>query len=246
MLSIFKKKTSSPPDLSGMVADMHSHLIPGIDDGATDVENSLELIRGLMDLGLQKFITTPHILWDIFKNNRKTITPAYGELQQGLAANNINVPVKFAAEYFLDYHVEELIEDEQPLLTIFDNCVLVEFSFVSAPLDLKEKLFSLQMAGYQPIIAHPERYTYFGRTKEMYEELKEAGYFFQVNLLSLAGYYGKLPQEIANVLVKNKLVDFLGTDLHHVRHLHALRSASSLTDTIKAIQDSGSLLNPAL
>lgn len=246
MFSIFKKKIPNAPDLSGIVTDMHSHLIPGIDDGATDVENSMELINGLVDLGLQNFITTPHILWDIFKNNRQTITPAFEELKVGLSQNHIKVPVKFAAEYFLDYHVEELIENEQPLLTIFDNCVLVEFSFVSAPLDLKEKLFSLQMAGYQPIIAHPERYTYFGRTKEMYSELKEAGYFFQVNLLSLAGYYGKLPQEIANLLVKNKMVDFLGTDLHHVRHLQALRTASSLTDTIKAVQDGGSLLNPTL
>jgi tyrosine-protein phosphatase YwqE len=138
------------------------------------------------------------------------------------------------------------MEEEQPLLTLKDNMVLVEFSFVSAPLDLKEKLFSLQMAGYQPVIAHPERYTYFGKSKEKYEELREAGYFLQVNLLSLAGYYGKLPQEIANQLVKNKMVDFLGTDLHHVRHLNALQNASHLTDTIKFLLDSGTLLNHTL
>ena len=246
MFSIFKKKASQPPDLSGLVTDMHSHLIPGIDDGATDPDNSIVLINGLMELGYQKFIATPHILWDIFKNNKATITPAYENLKSVLAENNIKVPIKFAAEYFLDYHVEEQIEDEIPLLTLKDNWVLVEFSFVSAPLDLKEKLFSLQMSGYQPVIAHPERYTYFGRTKEKYEELKEAGYFLQVNLLSLTGYYGKIPQEIAMMLVKNKLVDFLGTDLHHERHLHALQSATNLTDTVKFLQDSGTLLNPTL
>ena len=246
MFSIFKKKAYQPPDLSGLVTDMHSHLIPGIDDGATDPANSIELISGLRELGYQKFIATPHILWDIFKNNKATINPAFENLKAALIENNLKVPIKFAAEYFLDYHVEELIEDEIPLLTIKDNWVLVEFSFVSAPLDLKEKLFSLQMSGYQPVIAHPERYTYFGRTKEKYEELKEAGYFLQVNLLSLTGYYGKIPQEIAMMLVKNKFVDFLGTDLHHVRHLHALQSASQLNDTIKFLQDSGTLLNPTL
>jgi protein-tyrosine phosphatase len=246
MFSIFKKRALQPPDLSGLVTDMHSHLIPGIDDGATDPENSIELINGLIDLGYQKFIATPHILWDIFKNNKATITPAFEQLKSTLAANNINVPIMFAGEYFLDYHVDELIEDEIPLLTLKENWVLVEFSFVSAPLDLNEKLFSLQMAGYQPVIAHPERYTYFGRTKEKYQELKEAGYFLQVNLLSLTGYYGKFPQEIAMMLVKNKLVDFLGTDLHHARHLHALQSATHLTDTIKLLQDSGSLLNQTL
>jgi protein-tyrosine phosphatase len=246
MFTIFKKRAQQPPDLSGLITDMHSHLIPGIDDGATDPANSIELINGLMELGYQKFITTPHVLWDIFKNNKATINPAFESLKSALAENNINVPVKFAAEYFLDYHVDELIEDEIPLLTLKDNWVLVEFSFVSAPLDLKEKLFSLQMSGYQPVIAHPERYTYFGRTKEKYEELKEAGYFLQVNLLSLTGYYGKIPQEIGMMLVKNKFVDFLGTDLHHTRHLHALQTSSQLTDTIKLLQDSGTLLNPTL
>src|SRR5689334_10619699 len=115
MFSIFKKKLAEPPDLSGVVTDMHSHLVPGVDDGATDVDNSLELIRGLMDLGFQQFITTPHILWDIFKNNTKTITPPFEDLKSSLAQNKINAPIKFAAEYFLDYHVDELIEDEQPL-----------------------------------------------------------------------------------------------------------------------------------
>lgn len=246
MFSIFRKKTPEPPDLSGLVTDMHSHLIPGIDDGATDPDNSIELISGLMELGYQKFVATPHILWDIFKNNKATINPAFESLKSALTANKINIPIKFAAEYFLDYHVDELIEDEIPLLTLKDNWVLVEFSFVSAPLDLKEKLFSLQMSGYQPVIAHPERYTYFGRSKEKYEELKEAGYFLQLNLLSLTGYYGKIPQEIAMMLVKNRLVDFLGTDLHHERHLHALQSATHLTDIIKSLQDSGNLLNPTL
>ena len=246
MFSIFKKKANQPPDLSGLVTDMHSHLIPGIDDGATDVANSIELINGLRELGYQQFITTPHILWDIFKNNKGTISPAFESLKVALDENNIKVPIKFAAEYFLDYHVDEQIEDEIPLLTIHDNWVLVEFSFVSAPLDLKEKLFTLQMAGYQPIIAHPERYTYFGRTKDMYDELKEAGCFFQVNLLSLTGYYGKIPQDIANMLVKNKIVNFLGTDIHHVRHLNALQSSSNLTDIIKLLQDNGTLLNPNL
>lgn len=246
MLSIFKKKVRQRPDLSGLVTDMHSHLLPGIDDGSEDVSTSLELITGLTDLGYQKFITTPHILWDIYKNDIKTITPAYEELKAALKEKNIDLPFRFAAEYFLDYHIDELIEDEIPLLTVKDNWVLIEFSFISAPLDLKEKLFALQLAGYQPIIAHPERYSYFGRNKEIFDELKEAGYFFQVNLLSLTGYYGKIPYELASHLVKNKYVDLLGTDLHHIRHLTALQSSPQLTETIKFLQDSGTLLNPTL
>lgn len=246
MLSFFKRKTKERPDLSGIVTDMHSHLVPGIDDGSPDVTTSIELIRGLMDMGYQKFIATPHILWDIFKNSSTTIKPAFEELKAELKAENIDVPIKFAAEYFLDYHVDELLEERKKLLTIKDNWVLVEFSFVSPPLDLKEKLFSLQLAGYQPVLAHPERYTYFLRNREVYDELREAGYYFQLNLLSLTGYYGKAPLELANHLLKNKYVDLLGTDLHHDRHLKALQSSPQLSDTIKFLQDAGILLNPSL
>lgn len=246
MLSIFKRKTPTPPDLSSLVTDMHSHLLPGIDDGSPTSKASVELIKGLIDLGYQKFITTPHILWDIYKNDLETIEPSNEALQHALRENNIKAPVKFAAEYFLDYHIDELIEDQEPLLTIKDNIVLTEFSFVSAPLDLKEKLFALQMAGYQPLLAHPERYTYFARDLSVYDELREAGYYFQPNLLSFTGYYGKIPMEIAYHLVEKKYVDFLGTDLHHIRHLQALRAATELTDTIKSLEDAGILMNSTL
>ena len=246
MLSIFRKKTKARPDLSGIVTDMHSHLVPGIDDGSPDPETSVKLMQGLMEMGYQKFIATPHILWDIFKNNVQTITPAFEELKTELAAQNMKVPIKFGAEYFLDYHIDELLEEEQKLLTIKGNWVLVEFSFVSPPLDLKEKLFALQMAGYQPVLAHPERYAYFLRNREIYDELREAGYYFQINLLSLTGYYGKAPLELANHLIKSKYVDLLGTDLHHFRHLQALQSSPHLTDTVKFLQDAGVLLNPTL
>jgi len=246
MLSIFRRKTKEPPDLSGIVTDMHSHLLPGIDDGSPDAETSIELMQGLIDMGYQKFIATPHILWDIYKNSAATIKPACEELRDALKAQNISAPLSFAAEYFLDYHVDELLEEGKKLLTIKDNWVLVEFSFVSPPLDLKEKLFAIQMAGYQPVLAHPERYVYFLRDREMYDELREAGYYFQINLLSLTGYYGKAPLELANHLLKNKYVDLLGTDLHHDRHLRALQGCPQLTDTVKLLQDSGMLLNPSL
>ena len=246
MLSIFKRKTPERPDLSGLATDMHSHLVPGIDDGAQNVDDSLELIQGLQELGYSKLITTPHILWDIFKNDVKTITPAYKTLQDALGVAKIKMPMQFAAEYFLDDHVDELIEKDIPLLTIKSKLVLVEFSFVSVPLNLKEKLFDLQIAGYSPILAHPERYTYFYKDREVYDELRESGYRFQLNLLSLTGYYGKAPQELAQHLIKKKYVDLLGTDLHHIRHLQALQAAPQLTGIIKSLLDTGNIINPVL
>jgi protein-tyrosine phosphatase len=247
MFSIFKKKKRARIDLSGLVTDMHSHLLPGIDDGSPDTETSLQLINGLQELGYRKFITTPHILWDMYKNDATTIAAAHQELQ--LAAQkelNAPVPVKPAAEYFLDEHFDELLANNVPLLTLHENLVLVEFSFVTTPLNFKDKLFNMQLKGYQPVLAHPERYLYFMSDKKWYDELKSAGFHFQLNILSLAGYYGKASLQLAHYLIGKKYVNLLGTDCHHFRHLNTLRNAHDIMEPIESLLDSGQLLNPSL
>lgn len=244
-LEIFKKKKQLA-DLGGISTDMHSHLLPGIDDGSPDVETSIALIRGLMELGYKKFITTPHIMWDIYQNTHETIKAAHTVLKEALKKEKIKVHVRAAAEYFLDDHFDTLLESETPLLTIHDNMVLVEFSFVNAPFDLKEKLFALQVKGYQPVLAHPERYLYIRENKEFYDALKDAGCLFQLNLLSLSNYYGKASTDLANYLIKKNYIDLLGTDLHHERHLEALKYSGSTMDTIQKLLDSGKILNGTL
>jgi tyrosine-protein phosphatase YwqE len=246
MFSIFNKKPKIQLDLSVVGTDMHSHLLPGIDDGSPDVETSLQLIAGLQDLGYRKFITTPHILWDMYKNDAVSIGDAHSELQQALQQNNSNVPIRAAAEYFLDEHFDELLETNTPLLTIHENWVLVEFSFVTTPLNFKEKLFNMQMRGYQPILAHPERYLYFMSDKRWYDELKDAGCYFQLNILSLTGYYGKASLQLAQYLLNKRYINLLGTDCHHFRHLNTLRAANNIMEPVLSLLDSGQLLNPTL
>ena len=246
MFSIFKKSKKIPVDLSGIGTDMHSHLLPGIDDGSPDVETSLQLIAGLQELGYSKFITTPHILWDMYKNDATSINDALQEVQKALQQNNTPTSINAAAEYFLDEHFDELLQTDSPLLTIHKNWVLVEFSFVTTPINAKEKLFNMQLKGYQPILAHPERYLYFMNAKGWYDELKNAGCYFQVNLLSLAGYYGKASLQLANYLISKQYVNLLGTDCHHFRHLDALRNGSSLMEPVQGLLDRGLLLNPSL
>jgi protein-tyrosine phosphatase len=243
MFSIFKKKYPSiPVNLSLLKTDMHSHLLPGIDDGSPDLATSLELKKGLEELGIQQFIATPHIMWDLYKNTPGTIAGALGQLQEEPAQQNIRA----AAEYFMDDHFDELLENNEPLLTISGNKVLVEFSFVSAPLNLKEKLFNLQIKGYHPVIAHPERYLFFAASKGVYDEFKTLGCLFQVNLLSLTGYYGKAAHDLAHYLISKKYIDFLGTDLHHARHLESLRSGRNTMPLLLQLADSGLLQNPTL
>lgn len=245
MFSIFKKKLTGSPDLSELGADMHSHLLPGIDDGAPDTDCSAILIKGLQELGIQRFVTTPHILWDMYKNTKESIDAAQEKLRLSFNGS-IPAPFRAAAEYYMDDHFDDLIEKNVPLLTIRDNWVLVEFSFVTPPMNLKEKLFALQIKGYQPVLAHPERYTYFSSSKAIYDDLNDAGCLFQLNLLSLTNYYGKQVNELAGYLLKKNYVNLLGTDLHHERHLHALRHSPNLTDSIKQLLDSGRLLNPTI
>jgi len=243
MFSIFKKKyPARAVDFSFLKTDMHSHLLPGIDDGATDIDNSLELKKGLEDLGFRQFITTPHIMWDMYKNTPDSIGSALTQLQQAPGQQNIRA----GAEYFMDDYFDQLVDTNQPLLTLSGKKVLVEFSFVSAPLNLKEKLFNLQIKGYQPVLAHPERYAFYAANKTVYEELRTIGCLFQINLLSLAGYYGKLSQDLAHYLIGRKYIDFLGSDLHHVRHLECLRSSKQLMPALQPLFDSGLLQNHSL
>jgi protein-tyrosine phosphatase len=246
MFSIFKRKKPAVLDLSPLKTDMHSHILPGIDDGSPDLETSLYLVNGLIETGYSNFIATPHILWDMYKNDEHTIGNAKAVLQQGFNEQKFSSKLNAAAEYYMDEHFDELVRDNIPLLTIKENWVLVEWSFISPPMDLKEKLFELQIKGYQPILAHPERYTYFANNKKAYDELFATGAFFQVNLLSLTGYYGKVVQELAQHLVKKNYIRLIGTDMHHERHLDVMRSSSGLNDAVKELLDTGLILNGEL
>lgn len=246
MLSIFKKKSVGTVDLSELGTDMHSHLLPGIDDGSPDSETSLRLISGLKELGYRRLVTTPHIMWDVYRNDAESIAASHEQLKRATPSIPAPVPLHAAAEYFLDDHFDELLNNNVPLLTIKDNWVLVEFSFVNAPIGYKEKIFNLQIKGYQPVLAHPERYNYFMSRKEVFEELRTAGCLFQLNILSLTGYYGKGPLELSRHFIKKKWVSLLGTDLHHDRHLHALQSAHTLNDAVKSLLDTGNILNPSI
>ena len=248
MFSIFRKTPHYQIDFSGLHCDMHSHLIPGIDDGAPDMETSLELIKGLSDLGYKKIITTPHIMWDIYKNTHEIIQAGCASVVDQLKEKKIPVTFSAAAEYFMDDYFNEFLKGDKPLLTLSGNFVLVEFSFVSHPVEIKEILFTLQIKGYQPVIAHPERYLYFGGVnKNWYDDMKDAGCLFQLNILSLSGSYGKAPQQLANYLIGKKYIDLIGTDLHNERHLEMLRSSpASVMATIGKLLDSGMIQNPRL
>ena len=207
--------------------DMHSHMIPGIDDGAQTIDDSVALIQQFQAMGFQGIVTTPHIKSDYFPNDPAIINNGLNELRHGLAERGINFPVKAAAEYFVDERFMEMLE-AAPLLTINKNEVLIEFSFVFEPIRLSDILFKIQTKGYKPVIAHPERYNYYHQKFEAFKQLKDRGCLLQLNVIALTGYYGKPVKDVAERLLNEGLYDYCGSDMHHVRHAEAMQKLTQM------------------
>lgn len=206
-----------PKDWSFLGSDMHSHLVPGIDDGAQTIEDSIALITKLQQMGYKSLVTTPHIKSDHYPNNPVTIGEGLDQLRHELHKRGINMPVKAAAEYYIDEIFIKLLRNKE-LLTVTENEVLVEMSFMFEPLGFHELLFDIQTAGYKPILAHPERYGFYHQKHNIFHELKEKGCYLQLNLLALTGYYGKGVKTAAEYMLKERLYDYCGTDMHHIKH----------------------------
>ena len=223
MLFFSKPKTRLADLIPEGYVDIHSHLLPGIDDGAKDQEDSLSLISKLREYGFAQFITTPHILTGVWNNTREGIESVEASTTSFLKGKGFEMPFKAAAEYLMDDTFLKLLKSS-PLLTLKDNYVLVEMSYLNPPMQLNEIIFELQIAGYKPILAHPERYLFYHMKFDEYHRLKKAGCLFQINLLSVTGYYGEPVLKAAMKLLDNNLIDFAGSDVHHERHVESIKN----------------------
>jgi protein-tyrosine phosphatase len=223
--SLFQKQVSH--SFSGIEVDMHSHVLPGLDDGADSLEKSLEMVAAFLRLGYRKLILTPHIMGDFYKNNPRNIQEKLSLLKQAVQEKGWEIDLACAAEYYLDEWFLEKVNGPEPLLSFGDQYVLFETSYINEALNFKEAVFALQSAGYKPVLAHPERYTYLHDRFEELVKMRTSGVLFQLNLLSLSGYYSERARRVAEKLVDQKLVDFVGTDAHHVRHLQGLTKTAA-------------------
>lgn len=205
---------------------MHSHILPGIDDGAQHIQQSLTLARHFVELGYTKLIATPHIMADYYRNTPATIGAALDILREGLAKDNVALEVEAAAEYYLDEAFENRLA-EKKLLTFGNNFVLFELSFINPPQNLVEVLYKIQDAGYVPVLAHPERYPYYGSVENLLQ-IRDSGCNLQINTIALTGYYGADARQMAEQLVDYNAVDFIGSDMHHPKHAAALKSSMQL------------------
>jgi tyrosine-protein phosphatase YwqE len=212
--NLFKKKENIAllNDFGIVGIDMHSHLIPGIDDGAKTMADSLAMIA------------SPHIMMDHYRNTREGILSGLEQLQQAIVPTGMNVKVHAAAEYYLDSDFLHKIEHE-PLLTLGKKYLLFEISYLNAPDNLNDAIFLMQANGYKPVLAHPERYPFWYHSFKKYQDLKDKGVLFQLNINSLTGYYSPVTQKMAEKLIDAEMIDFLGTDCHHVGHLELMKQA---------------------
>lgn len=237
MFGLFNKKKNDfvkTFNLSTVGVDMHSHVLPGIDDGAQTVEESVVLVRALMDLGIKKIITTPHIMVDYYRNTPETIGTAYQILKKELQEQHIEIEIEAAAEHLLDEGFEVLL-DEGKVMPMTDNYLLFEMSFIDVHPNLVPTVQKMKGLGYKPILAHPERYPYF--TLENCENIKSWGCDLQMNTISLTGYYGSKTKEMAEAMVDHNLVDFISSDMHHTRHAAALEKSLKTAYLEKLIYD---------
>jgi protein-tyrosine phosphatase len=226
MFGLFKKKKRLRKQVAfnyeSIMVDMHSHVLPGIDDGAQTPEESIVLVRKMMELGITKIIATPHVMADFYKNTPTTIGNALDLLKAELEKEGIDIEIEAAAEHYFDESFEARVNNGS-LMTMGDNYVLFEFSFISLPPNYIAVVQKLRDKGYKPILAHPERYTYM--TLEQYKMLHDWGCDFQLNSISLTGYYGKDVKVQAEMLIDHELIDFISSDMHHPRHAAAFGDA---------------------
>jgi protein-tyrosine phosphatase len=243
VLSWFKKKNTKEAGTLPIV-DIHSHLLPGLDDGVQSFEEAEAVILQFQKMGYKKLITTPHVMSDAYRNTNKTILDRRDELVQWLHSKSITIQIDAAAEYYLDEDLYKRLENDDPLLTFGNKYLLFETNFMTEPMNLKEFIFLAITKGYRPVLAHPERYIYIQNNFEKAEDILSRGVLFQLNISSISGYYSKPAQHVAQKLIEKGWVHLLGSDCHHLQHAQLVEETRHAKYFQKAI--SLPLLNNSL
>ena len=225
MFNWFRK--NKDPRTPSLQVDIHSHLLPGLDDGVSTLEESEEIIVNFIKLGYTHIVTTPHVMSDAYRNTPAGINQKLEELKKHLAGKNIDINISAAAEYYLDESLFKMVETNQQLLSFGERYLLFETNFITEPFNLKEFIFLATTRGYKLILAHPERYLYMQNNFSKVQDLIDRGVLMQMNISSLTGYYSKQVQQMAFKLIDRKMIHWIGSDCHHLQHAELMRQAKN-------------------
>ncbi len=242
-----KKSESIHNDLSHLKIDVHSHLIPAIDDGSQSMEDTLIMLKEFASIGYTKIITTPHIMGDSYRNTPEIINDGLQSIKDEIQNNYPDLQhlkLEAAAEYYFDTEFLEKIENEK-LLTFGNNYVLFELSYLNEPEGILNVIFQLQTKGYKPVLAHPERYPYYHNKINKYKELVDRGVLLQINTNSLVGHYGPQVKLCAEQLINENLISLIGSDCHRLEHLSVLKKIAQ-SKHLHHLMQSGMLINHTL
>ncbi len=225
MFGLFKKNHQPDLFLSSLRTDIHSHLIPGIDDGVKSLEESIQIARGFKDLGYSRIITTPHIYPGVYDNNPAIIRTGLEKVQEFYKQEGLDIEISAAAEYFVDEHLLESLKSNKELMTFGNDLILLETGFYEPPMIFDEVIFLLRSRQITPVFAHPERYVYIQNKPELAKTYLEKGMLFQLNFLSLSGYYSGKTKNIALDFLKSGHYSLIGSDCHKPLQLELLKAA---------------------
>ncbi len=244
MIFPFFKKQKEKKRGPVLKVDLHSHFIPGIDDGSQSMAESLLLLRRMEALGYEKVITTPHIMIDVYPNTPQIIKEGLASLRKAAKAEGIHIKIEAAAEYYLDEGFYDHLHSGE-VMSIKNKYLLFETSYASKPLQLEEMIFEISASGYIPIMAHPERYRYVNDPLKEYGRFKELGVLLQLDLNSLGGHYGRDAKKKAEILSDNGMIDFLGSDIHHSRQTQFLDDVFN-SENYSKVWENNTILNDTL
>ena len=244
---LFSSKPKLPPaDLRVLQVDLHSHLIPGIDDGSPDLSSTMDLLQQFVDFGLRKVITSPHVMADGYKNTSEIILGGLEKVRAEIARQEMPIEIDAVAEYYLDHELEGLVKDHRVLTFGGDaKYLLFELPFIAEPNVLLQLIFQMQTNGYKPVLAHPERYQFWHDNYDKFVDLKERGVFLQLNTIALSGAYGPGAKKVAEQLIDDNFYEFIGSDCHNMNHIQAIHNTLERPYLHKVLA-SGVLLNAGL
>jgi tyrosine-protein phosphatase YwqE len=251
-MGLFKKLFGSsgpdlgPADIGQLQVDLHSHLIPGIDDGSPDLESTMSLLERFKEFGYRKVVTSPHVMADGYKNTPEIILGGLEKVREEIQRVGLDMEIDAAAEYYLDHELENLVKAKNVLTFGGDNkYVLFELPFIGEPSVLLQVIFGMQTNGYKPVLAHPERYQFWHNSYERLEDLKDRGVLLQLNMIALSGAYGPGAKKIAERMIDDGFYEFIGSDCHNMNHIQAMQNTLH-QPYLHKILDSGKLLNEQL
>ncbi len=240
---VFNRDRAPGKAANVLEVDVHSHMLPGIDDGAKTLEDTLDMIERTSRNGIRKIITTPHIMYEFYRNTPEIIQQKLEFVQEAVKERGMDIELEAAAEYYLDDAFIQMVKNKEPLLTFGDKHILIETNYIQSHPELLQVFFDLRIQGYKPVFAHPERYAYLTRnrdkeTLEAYQRIFDSGALFQLNLMSFAGYYGPQIKHTAELLLKAKMVHMVGSDAHKVEHVRLINAMkqTKLFERITAVE----------